>query len=184
MKKWIYCCLVLFSIASCTNITAVNQPGKPENEFPTFMQGEFEVVFPESMSSMMESADSSESMGAMKIRITSNSFVTITDQGSNVNLINDSTSVCKVKGDVYLCLGREPELSIFKVEDKQSMINLYPMFIMGEATESDLKKYFSDVKEDPKAEGSYIVKINPKKLKKYFDGPLPYKDPFVLKRIK
>lgn len=184
MKKWIYCCLVLFSIASCTTITTVNQPGKPEKEFPAFMQGEYEIVFPESMSSMVESLDSTQMLGTMKVRITSNAFITITDQGSIVNLINDSTSVCKVKNDVYLCMGREPEFNIFKVEDKQATINLYPMFIMGQTTESDLKKYFSDVKEDPEMDGSYIVKINPKKLKKYFDGPLPYKDPFVLKRIK
>lgn len=182
MKKFLYCCLILLSAASCTSITAVNQPGKPENEFPEFMRGEFDLIFPETMSDMMEGVDST--MGAMKIRITSNTFVTITDKGSNINLINDSTSVCKVKNDVYLCMGREPEFIIFKVEDKKSEINLYPMFIMGETTVSDLKKYFKEVKQDPEDVNNYIVTINPKKLKKYFDGPLPYKDPFVLKRTK
>ncbi len=74
MKKFLYCCLILLSAASCTSITAVNQPGKPENEFPEFMRGEFDLIFPETMSDMMDGVDST--MGAMKIRITSNTFVT------------------------------------------------------------------------------------------------------------
>lgn len=172
--------LLIAGLGSCTNIVVENYPGKQENAFPEFMHGKYTLVYPESLSAMMEGSE--EPMEEQRVAFSSSEMVFALGDSVVRQLINDSVAVCKVKNDYYLCIGEEPELTVMLIKQKERDLELYPMFCLGEVEANDLKKYFKTVNKQ--ADGVSInVTVNPKKLKAYFDSEYPSKDPFVLKRM-
>lgn len=163
---------------SCTNITVQNQPSKGMPEFPGFMQGKYELVYPESFQELMNGAAVDQEQ---IIEITAKEMSFRAGDSIVRQVLNDSVAVCKIKSEYYLTIGSEPELTVFRVKQKEANLELFPMFCMSDVNEDDLKKYFTNIKNVE--EGEFSVKVNPKKLKAYFESGLPSKDPFLLKRI-
>lgn len=168
----------LACLFSCTNITVQNQPSKGLEEFPDFMLGKYELVYPESFQELMNTMDNQDSQ---TIEILSKEMSFRTGDSIVRQVLNDSVAICKVKSDYYLTIGIEPQLTVFMVKKKGTDLELFPMFCLSEVKEEDLKKYFTNIKSEQ--EGEFSVKVNPKKLKSYFESGLPSKDPFLLKRI-
>ena len=178
IMKFFFLLAAFVCLFSCTNIVVQNQPAKGQEEFPDFMLGKFELVYPESFRELLNGADAGETQ---IIEITAKEMSFRTGDSIVRQVLNDSVAICKIKSDYYLSIGSEPDLTVFMVKKKETNMELFPMFCMSEVKESDLKKYFTNIKSDQ--EGEFSVKVNPKKLKSYFDSGLPSKDPFLLKRI-
>lgn len=177
----------LLLLGSCTNITVSKQPGKPLSEFPSFMQGEFELSYPEMIQSMIPEVDSLGQSNRSIVKFDKTHMIMINKGEETSSTINDSIAVCKIGKDFYFCFGKAPEISVLKIKQNDSKIELFPMYVTTEVNESDLKKYFKKVElgtsdDESGMSTSYVVEINPKKLKAYFDSETPSKDPFVLTR--
>lgn len=182
MKFLSYITSLLIILSSCTVVTSKNIPGKTVATFPKNMQGFYTLKYPESFAAMMEGVSSD-------VEINANQILMTTDGKENVMQLNDSLFLSKIKKDLYLSIGAEPSLTVFKLVKDGDNWNLLPMFTENASIE-DMRPYFETIEatqmpsEDGEGEGNliYEVTINDKKLASYFKSDLPSKDPFKLIR--
>lgn len=185
--KWILtlCCASMM-LFSCTVITSTNSPGKEQSKIPTFMQGKYELIYPESFGSIM---------GEQKV------FIEIKENGLSIDdpekatfiALNDSLSISKWKKEYFLNFGEKPELSVYKVVKTNEGLELIGLNAVSNTTEEQLKPYFATVKqvvhkdedtgESEEADVTFNVTIDAKKLKKYYSSDLISKETIGLKRI-
>jgi hypothetical protein len=176
--------LAIVAFTSCTVVTSTNAPGKKQNKMPKGMIGRYELEYPGDLASIMEGA------GKTYVEIKSDRLVIESEGEQNESLLNDSLYFSTIGKQQYLCLGKEPSLSVFKVvKDKKDLL-LYTMCASDYIDQSRLSPYFSNVQEVPgeidedgqPGDPSFVVTIDDKKLDSYFKSDIPSKEPFRLKR--
>jgi hypothetical protein len=183
MKHFFWIASLLLVMTSCTMVTSKNIPGKRKSEFPKEMIGDYTLQYPESMASFMEGVNSS-------VSIKSNQLEMINSEGTNVLVLNDSLFLTTIKKDVYLCLGVEPNVTIFKMVKKGNDYELYGMWTDGNASLEDLKPFFTTIEakpletDDPEGNSDVVIEVtvDEKKLGAYFKSKYPSKEPFKLIR--
>ena len=178
--------ILLFTLAgclltACSVVTSTNSPGKKADAFPKEMRGEFELLYPESMRTMMEGA------GSTTVNISATEAIMTTSESVSILKLNDSIVYSTIKKQGFISLGAAPDFTVLKVVSVGKDFELYPMYTDGNESIEDLKKYFSKVEEtvnveDESGTKTYKVTINDKSLGKYFDSNIPTKEPFLLKR--
>jgi hypothetical protein len=184
MKHLFWIASLLLVMTSCTMVTSKNIPGKRKSEFPKEMVGVYDLQYPESMSSLMDGA-----VGT-KIEIKAKQLEMINSEGTNAMVLNDSIFLTTIKKDVYLCLGVEPNVTIFKMVKKGNDYELYGMWTDGNASLEDLKPFFTTIEakpletDDPEGNSDVVIEVtvNEKKLGAYFKSKYPSKEPFKLIR--
>lgn len=177
--------VLLLAIQSCTLITSKNVPGKKEHAFSSKILGKYELVLPSDFAGMM---------GDSKVYIELKSDRIIVDNNGTADetILNDSLFYTTIGKSSYLCMGIEPEVTIFKMVPGKGEIKLYPMFAVAGTNTEALSEYFSEVEEVPgepdengePGESSFSVRIVDAKLDKFFSSSVAYKEPFVLKKVK
>lgn len=176
---------LLLAVQSCTLITSKNIPGKKEKAFPSKLIGKYELILPSDFAGMM---------GDAKIYVELKNDRIVLDNAGKVDetILNDSLFYTTAGKSAYLCMGVEPELTVFKMVPGKSEIKLYPMFAAAGTKSEALSDYFTEVEEIPGepdengeiGESSFSVHIVDAKLDKFFSSSVAYKDPFVLKKVK
>ena len=175
----------LLAVQSCTLVTSKNIPGKKEKAFSSKLIGRYELILPSDFASMM---------GDNKIFVELKSDRIVLDNAGKVDetILNDSLYYTSIGKSTYLCMGAEPELTVFKMVPGKNEIKLYPMFATAETKSEALSEYFTEVEEIPGepdengevGESSFSVHIVDNKLDKFFSSSVAYKEPFVLKKVK
>jgi hypothetical protein len=182
MKILSYIAGLLIILSSCTMVTSKNLPGKKKTSFPKNLQGTYEFKYPKSLAEMIGEVNS-------ELVIDANKIVMTTSGESNEMPLNDSLFLTTIKKDMYLSIGAEPSLTVFKLVKNGKNWDLFPMYTES-ATIDEMRPYFKDIQaqEMPSEEGEetgnimYEVSIDEKKLASYFKSNLPSKDPFKLIR--
>lgn len=176
--------LLAAAFTSCTVVTSTNAPGKKQDKMPKGMIGRYELEYPGDLASLMEGA------GKTYIEIKSDRLVIESQGEMTESLLNDSLYFSAIGKQQYLCLGKEPNLSVFKVvKDKKDFL-LYTMCANDYVDQASLSPYFTKVQEIPgeidedgqQGDPSFVVTIDDKKLDSYFKSDIPSKEPFRLKR--
>lgn len=173
-------------LTSCTIVTSTNVPGKQVDAFPKKMLGKYEIVYPGEFAALNE--------GEVKsyVTIEKKRITTTTTDGETTSALGDSLYLTKVGKQYYLSLGASPSISVFRLTRNGKDIELYPLFCMEGTDGAALQPYFSSVEEvpgQPDENGEYgpatfEVTIDESKLDAFYKSGLPYKEPFVLKRMK
>jgi hypothetical protein len=173
--------LVIISLASCTIVTSTNVPGKKATKFPKSLIGKYELQYPEALSMLAGEVPTYVTFKADRMIIDNT-------EGQTTNMIGDSLFLSTIGKQVYISLGVEPNISVFKIVKSGKNLELFSMCSSEGVTLSDLENYFSKVEEIPGevddegevGESSYTVTIDDAKLDSYFKSKLPMSDPFKL----
>jgi hypothetical protein len=169
------------AMTSCTVVTSTNVPGKKETKIPKNMLGKYKLEYPGDLAGLTEG---NETMVTFK----SDRVIVENAEGSSESILGDSLYYSTIKKQGYLSLGKEPNLSVFRVVKSGKDIHLFSLCATDYISAADLQQYFSSVEEIPgevSDEGepgtpSFVVTIDDQKLDKYYKSEIPMKDPFKL----
>jgi len=188
--------VALLGATSCTVITTRNIPGEQQTEFPKYLQGTFELVYPAEFQSLL---DADSTAGTTRVEIGPNKLTQIEENGSRRELIlGDSIFFSTIGNDTYLSMGAAPNFTVMRAEITEWETKLYAMYTYEEVTKKDLKKYFKKVKvekvegedgeevseEDDLGMHNYVVTIRDNKLGDFFKSKYAPTNGFTLRRIK
>lgn len=186
MKRSYYILALLIIVSSCTTITSSNIPGAKVDVFPTFMNGTFELIYPESFQGFMEGE---ENKSTLVIRNTE--ILLSTSDGESTLRLNDSLYISKIKKQYYLSMGESPNFSVFKIIRVGPDLELHALSAKTGTTEEQLKPFFSSIKNDSKMDeetgemmDSYVVTIDNQKIDRYYKSEYIHVEPFTLKKVK
>lgn len=177
--------LLTILMTSCTVVTTTNVPGKKGAKFPKNMLGKYLLEYPGSLAALTEGE------GAQTyVTFKSKSMIITNSDGDTETQLGDSLFISSIGKQLYISLGAEPNISVFRIEKSGKNILLYSMCTENYITTADLNPFFSKVEEvagEPDENGeagasSFVVTIDDSKLDEYYKSGLPMKDPFTLKK--
>lgn len=171
------------AMASCTVITSTNVPGKKETKIPKSLLGKYRLEYPGDLASLTEGNETT-------VTFESDRVIVENAEGSSESILGDSLYYSTIKKQGYLSLGKEPNVSVFRVVKSGRDIHLFTLCASDYVSASDLQQYFLKVEEIPgemSDEGepgtpSFVVTIDDQKLDAYYKSGIPMKDPFKLIR--